>query len=147
MVATSDILAPEWLPLFAEARRGPRSPRRAVVRRGTAAPGAAPAAPCWPPNALRRCGAVALCLMSCGAVTVVVAHNAFGLCCAVLRCVCRCGIQGKAHALHSTICQHALSIVSTVRPALRAIHRQHSRIATSLLVASGDAVSEALLCV
>ena len=91
--------------------------------------------------------------LSCGAVTVAVAHNAFGLCCAVLccavlRCVCRCGVQGKAHALHSTICQHALSIVNTVCPALRAIHRHHSRITTLLLVASGDAVSETpLMCV
>ena len=66
----------------------------------------------------------------------------------MLRCVCRCGVQGKAHALHSTICQHALSIVSTVRPALRAIHRKHGRITTLLLLASGDAVSETpLMCV
>ena len=76
----------------------------------------------------RGTGAVMSC--ACGAVTVAVAHNAFGLCCAVLRCVCRCGVQGKAHALHSTICQHALSIVSTVRPALRAIHCKHGRITT-----------------
>ena len=62
----------------------------------------------------------------------------------MLRCVCRCGVQGKAHALHSTICQHALSIVSTVRPALR----KHGRITTLLLLASGDAVSETpLMCV
>ncbi len=66
----------------------------------------------------------------------------------MLRCVCRCGVQGKAHALHSTICQHALSIVSTVRPALRAIHRKHGRITTLLLLASEDAVSETpLMCV
>ena len=64
---------------------------------------------------------------------------------AVLRSVHMCGNQGESHALHNTICQCALNIdiVSAVRPTLRAMqHRQHRRIATSLLVASGDAVSE-----
>ena len=80
--------------------------------------------------------------------------------CAVVGCALLCiavhccaDAAYKAHALHSTICQHALSIVSTVRPALRAIpangiHRNHGRITTLLLVASGDAVSETpLMCV
>ena len=70
------------------------------------------------------------------------------VCCAVLCCVHMCGVQGKSRALHNTICQRALSIVSAVRPTPRAMQRrQHRRIATSLLVASGDAVSETLLSV
>ena len=91
--------------------------------------------------------------MSCGVARVAVMRtNAIVLCgyavvcsCALLCCaVCNmCGVQGKSRALHNTICQHALSIVSAVCPALRAMqHRQHRRIATSLLVASADAVSE-----
>ena len=65
--------------------------------------------------------------------------NAIVLCCgvlvcsAVLCCVHMCGVQGKSRALHNTICQRALSIVSAVCPMLRAMqHRQHRLIATSL---------------
>ena len=98
-----------------------------------------------PPRPARCCGA-----MSCGVARVTgMRTNAIVLCCgvlvcsAVLRSVHMCGVQGKSRALHNTICQHALSIVSAVCPALRAMqHRQHRRIATSLLVASADAVSE-----
>ena len=97
--------------------------------------------------------------MSCAAVLpccVAVARsrtNAIVLCCgvlvcsAVLRSVHMCGNQGKSRALHNTICQRALSVVSAVCPTLRAMqHRQHRRIATSLLVASGDAVSHHVVC-
>ena len=126
------LLAPKLLLLLEMGHR-----RRVVSRR--------PADAGLPP----RCCAA----MSCGVARVAVMRtNAIVLCgcavvcsCALLCCaVCNmCGVQGKSRALHNTICQHALSIVSAVCPALRAMqHRQHCRIATSLLVASADAVSE-----
>ena len=76
-------------PLFAEGRRGPRSPRSC---------GGEPPHRGLPARLLRRAGRCVLCgavvlwyrgtgaVMSCGAVTVAMAlaHNAFGLCCAAL---------------------------------------------------------------
>ena len=101
------------------------------------------AAPCARGAALRR-RAPRCCVAVARSRT-----NAIVLCCgvlvcsAVLRSVHMCGNQGKSRALHNAICQGALSIVSAVCPTLRAMqHSQHRRIATSLLVASGDAVSE-----
>ena len=139
-------------PLFAPGR-GRCSPRRACGLPGTAPMGVAGA-----PSARACCCVLCGAALQCRAPRCCVAvarsrTNAIVLCCgvlvcsAVLCCVHMCGVQGKSRALHNTICQRALSIVSAVRPTPRAMqHRQHRRIATSLLVASGDAVSHHVVC-
>ena len=84
------------------------------------------------------CGAAVLLAIECKCDVVGCAGV---LCCAV--CVC---VQMR-HVRRMPYAAPSVSSASSAQCALHAMHRQHRRIATSLLVASGDAVSETLLSV